>query len=151
METINEVNEIQITYNPRPAIKYKAICSSIEVNEVLTMIFPENQIALKEFFYVLLLNQANGILGYFRLSEGGITSTPVDVRGIFQVALKANATGVLVAHNHPSGRTVPSAGDKAVTEKIKKAGAFLDIRLIDHLIIGNDGKDYFSFADNGIL
>ena len=149
METINEVNEIQITYNPRPAIKYKAICSSIEVNEVLTMIFPENQIALKEFFYVLLLNQANGILGYFRLSEGGITSTPVDVRGIFQVALKANATGVLVAHNHPSGVAEPSVADERITERLKEALALIDIRVLDHLIVGD--SSVVSFAERGLL
>ncbi|MBA7590221.1 hypothetical protein ES708_32334 [subsurface metagenome] len=73
-----------------------------------------------------------------------------DVRLIFQGAIKANASGIIVCHNHPSGNLNPSESDNKITRKIKEAGALLDIQLLDHLIIISDGS-YYSFADNGLL
>ena len=102
-----------------------------------------------EFTYMFLLNRQNQILGYHQLSKGGITGCVVDVRVIFQLALKANATGVMLAHNHPSGNLEVSSADRKITSQIKSAGEFLDIHLVDHLIISQDG--YLSMADAGIM
>ncbi len=97
----------------------------------------------------MFLNRANKVLGIFIISTGGITATVVDIRLIFAAAIKANATSILLAHNHPSGATNPSVADKQITEKIVSAGKILDISVFDHLIITKHG--YFSFADNGLL
>mgnify|MGYP005996161979 FL=1 len=84
-----------------------------------------------------------------RLSKGGITATLVDVRLLFKKAVELSAVAGILGHNHPSSKLEPSQSDKKLTQKIKEAGETLDIKLLDHLIITQ--KDYFSFADNGIL
>lgn len=102
-----------------------------------------------EEFWVLYLNQANRLLGQFQLSKGGISQTVVDVRLLFKRAIEWNATAIILAHNHPSGNLTPSASDKNVTQKIKKAADLLDIRLLDHIIIS--AEKYLSFADKQLL
>ncbi|QXP72497.1 DNA repair protein RadC [Tenacibaculum sp. AHE15PA] len=102
-----------------------------------------------EEFWVLYLNNSNKILAKHQLSKGGFTATLVDVRLLYQKALKLSAVGIIVSHNHPSGKLSPSKSDIELTNKIKEAGATLDIKLLDHLIITE--KTYFSFADEGIL
>lgn len=89
------------------------------------------------------------MLGIYEVSTGGITSTIVDLRLLFTAALKANATALIMLHNHPSGKTRPSAADKRITKKVKEAGIILDIEVVDHLIISPES--YYSFADNGII
>jgi DNA repair protein RadC len=83
------------------------------------------------------------------VSLGGISGTVTDVRIILQAALKANASGLLVCHNHPSGNLNPSDSDTTITRKIKEAGNLMDIQLLDHLILSSE--DFYSFADNGLL
>ena len=83
------------------------------------------------------------------MSSGGITGTTVDLRMIFSAALKANATSIMIAHNHPSGNTRPSDADRYMTTKIRQAGELLDIKLMDHLIITSES--YYSFIDDGAL
>jgi DNA repair protein RadC len=95
---------------------------------------------------VLLLNRANRVLGCLKLSKGGLTGTVVDLR----ILLKAMASGIIIAHNHPSGNLKPSDADRELTSQIKQAGKLLDITLLDHLILGTEG-DYVSFADEGWL
>ena len=102
-----------------------------------------------EEFWLLTLNQANKVLHQERLTRGGITSSVVDVRTIFKIALDKQATGIIVAHNHPSGNLKPSPEDLAITQKIKLAGEHLQIKLLDHLIIS--AQHYYSFADEGHL
>ena len=102
-----------------------------------------------EEFWVLYLNNSNKVLATHQLSKGGFTATLVDVRLLFKKALKLSAVGIIVAHNHPSGKLQPSKSDIDLTNKIKQAGVTLDIKLLDHLIITE--KTYFSFADQGIL
>lgn len=102
-----------------------------------------------EEFWVLYLNNSNKVIVKKQLSKGGITATMVDVRLIFKKAVELTSVGIIVCHNHPSGKLKPSRTDKILTKKIKEAGKTLDIKLLDHLIITQ--KDYFSFADNGIL
>ena len=101
----------------------------------------------KEVFGVVFLNQANKIIHFEIISQGGITGTVVDPRIIFKNAFTHNATGIILAHNHPSGSLKPSTADIQLTDKIKSASAFMEIRLLDHIIISENG--YYSFSDEG--
>jgi len=96
------------------------------------------------------MNRSNSILGLLPISRGGISGTVTDVRVIMQGALKSNASGILLAHNHPSGNITPSESDNKITQKIKEAGIIMDIQLLDHLILSTEGN-YYSYADNGLL
>lgn len=102
-----------------------------------------------EEFWVLLLNQAGGVIDKVRISTGGIAGTFVDVRTVLREALLQRATQIAVVHNHPSGSCRPSLEDRAVTKSIQDAANIMNIRLIDHVIIC-DGK-YYSFADEGLV
>ena len=102
-----------------------------------------------EEFWVLYLNNSNKVLHKQQLSKGGITGTMVDVRLVFKKGLALFATSVILCHNHPSGKLVPSMSDKQLTQKLKKAGSTLDITVLDHLIITENA--YFSFADESVL
>ena len=102
-----------------------------------------------EEFWVLYLNNSNKVLAKNQISKGGLTATVVDVRLILKKALELASVGLVVCHNHPSGKLTPSQSDKHLTQKLKNASATLDIKLLDHLIITE--KDYFSFADERIL
>jgi DNA repair protein RadC len=103
-----------------------------------------------EEFKLLLMNRSNSVLGIMPVSKGGLSGTVTDVRLIYQGAIKANASGIIVCHNHPSGNLNPSESDTKITQKIKDAGLLMDIQLLDHLILTMDGS-YYSFADNGLL
>ncbi len=102
-----------------------------------------------EEFWVLFLNNANKVLQKKQVSIGGKTGTLVDARIVFRSALEYGATGIIIAHNHPSGSLRPSKSDKDLTQKLKLAGSSLDITVLDHLIITE--KNYFSFADESLL
>ena len=102
-----------------------------------------------EEFWAIFLSNSNKVIAKHRLSKGGLTATIVDVRLLYRKALGTGCVGVIVCHNHPSGKLTPSAADMEITQKIKDAGSTLDIKLLDHLIITE--KLYFSFADDGIL
>jgi DNA repair protein RadC len=110
----------------------------------------ERLMGVREEFVVLYLNRANHVIGSYCEFKGGITGVAVDIRLIFTVALKCLAVSIIVAHNHPSGILTPSKEDLDLTSKVKEAGSFLDILLLDHLIVNNKGE-YYSFADNGTL
>ena len=98
-----------------------------------------------EEFWVILMNNSNKVIAKHQLSKGGLTGTIVDIRMIFKKAIEQLATGVILCHNHPSGKLSPSRSDKQITQKIANAGKTLDIKVLDHLIITEN--DYFSFAD----
>jgi len=102
-----------------------------------------------EEFWILFLNRSNKVITTMKLSQGGISGTVTDVRIILKKAIENLASGIIVCHNHPSGNLNPSESDSRITQKIKEAGALMDIQLLDHLIISD--KDYYSFADNGML
>ncbi len=102
-----------------------------------------------EEFWIVYLNNSNKVLLTSQLSKGGLTGTLVDVRIVMKQALESGAVGLILAHNHPSGTMKPSREDRSVTEKLKKAAVALDIKVLDHLIITQ--KDYYSFADKGVL
>ncbi|KKM75356.1 hypothetical protein LCGC14_1391100 [marine sediment metagenome] len=102
-----------------------------------------------EEFWILYLNNANKVLHSALLSKGGLTGTLVDVRIVMRQALELGAVALVLAHNHPSGTLRPSKGDRDVTTKVKQAALALDITILDHIIVTE--KDYFSFADEGVL
>jgi DNA repair protein RadC len=102
-----------------------------------------------EVFAVLFLNRANKINHFEIVSEGGITGTVADPRIILKKALEEDAVNIILCHNHPSGSLKPSRADEELTHKIKEAARYLDIKVLDHIIVSDAG--YFSFADEGIL
>lgn len=102
-----------------------------------------------EVFAVLFLNRANKVNHFQIISQGGITGTVADPRIILRKALEEDAVSLVLCHNHPSGSLKPSRADEELTQKIKEAARFFDIKVLDHLIVSDDG--YFSFADEGIL
>lgn len=102
-----------------------------------------------EEFWAIFLNQSNKVLHTAQLTQGGINQSIVDVRILFKTALDHFSTGIIIAHNHPSGNLKPSREDLDITKKIKEAGIFLNIQLLDHLIIIQNS--YLSFSDEGLL
>jgi DNA repair protein RadC len=147
-KTLLNVAEIEVAYNTGNTPKVK-IMSADDAYEVLLSSWNLETIELQEEFKILLLNRANEVLGVYPLSRGGITGTLVDQRLIFAVALKCNATGIIMCHNHPSGRLNPSEADISLTNSIAKSGALLEIKLLDHLIISKNS--FFSFSNEGKL
>jgi len=128
------------------ALEKPKISSSKSVFDVMQPIIGELQ---HEEFWIIFLNNANKIQLKTQMSKGGITGTLVDTRLIFKRALELAATGLILCHNHPSGTLKPSTSDINLTNKIKKGGDVLDIKVLDHIIITE--KKYYSFADEGIL
>ena len=102
-----------------------------------------------EQFWVLLLNRANEVIKQVQISTGGVSGTVADPKIIFKAALEELASGIILVHNHPSGNIQPSQADRDLTRKVKEAGKFLDLPILDHLIFTDSA--YFSFADEGIL
>jgi DNA repair protein RadC len=147
--TIEILSEIQVSYKPGLISSTTTITNSQNAYEIFKSLFPADTICLQEQFVVLYLNTANKVIGSYQLSKGGITGTIADVRLILSVALKTLATGLILAHNHPSGNLKPSEADIQLTKKVKQAAKLLDIELIDHIIISSEG--YYSFTDDAIL
>ena len=149
MIKLTSVAEIELSYRPikcEPIQIKSANDAFIEFNKF----FPEATIALQEMAVVMYLKKSHKILGFYRLSTGGITGTMVDIRLLFATALKVAATNFMLCHNHPSGSLKPSTSDIELTSKLKEAGKWLDIKLLDHLIISPDGN-YFSFTEDGLI
>ena len=106
-------------------------------------------IDIYESMFAVYLNQANNTIGWYKVSQGGITGTVADPRLIIKKALDILATGIVLCHNHPSGALRPSTADEQITKKIKEGCKYFDINLLDHIILTEDG--YYSFCDEGIL
>ncbi|WP_288374926.1 DNA repair protein RadC [Chryseobacterium culicis] len=102
-----------------------------------------------EEFWAILLNNNNKVIHVSQLTHGGISQSIVDVRVLYKTALDHFATGIIIAHNHPSGSLKPSREDVSITQKIKEAGNTLNIQLLDHIIVTQNS--YFSFSDSGLL
>ena len=143
----NLLSEIQVSYNTNSRIKPK-ITSSHSAYELFYASWSSGTMELQEEFKVLFLNRNNSVLGIYNMSKGGTGGTVVDVKLLFAVALKCNAVSMIISHNHPSGKLEPSLADKEMTKKIKSASEFLDVKLLDHIIVTKEG--YYSFADNGV-
>jgi len=127
-------------------LEQKKILSSKDSFEVLSPLLRDKS---SESLVILFLNQSCKLIKYDILSEGGLTSTIVDVRVILKQALILQSNNLIMAHNHPSGNLKPSQADKDITTKLKDSAKLMDINLLDHLIIG--GNEYFSMADEGLI
>jgi len=145
-----EVAEIQLTYKTKvmPSQRPK-ITSSKEAYEILLDSWDEDKLEFVEQFKVLLLDRANRILGIYELSTGGVSGTVADPKLVFAAAIKANASAMILAHNHPSGQVKPSQADISLTKKLTEGGRLLEIPVLDHIIV--TGEDFYSFADEGVL
>lgn len=145
----DQLNEIIIDYKKKAGAKviYDSISADIACRQAYSQ--SKANWDLREYVFVIMLNQANRVIGYFKLSEGGVTGTVADVRLAFATALKSVSTGIILAHNHPSHTKKPSLSDDKLTKKFKDAGILLDIKLLDHIILC--GKEYYSYADEGRL
>lgn len=122
------------------------VSSSKEIAVYLRSILKDNS---NEVFAVLFLNQANKIKSFKIMSKGGITGTVADPRIILKQALDEGATSLVLSHNHPSGNLNPSRADQELTQKIKTAASYFDIKILDHIIVSDEG--HYSFADEGLL
>jgi len=142
-------SEITVTYRHpiKPSLMPK-LSSSQDSVDVLRTIWSDRLEHIEEFV-VICLNRTNRMLGWAKVSSGGLSGTVADPKVIFQIALKSNASSIILAHNHPSGNLQPSEQDIRLTRKNKEAGLNLDLPIIDHIILTSEG--YYSFADEGIL
>ena len=145
------LGELSVGYKYTSSLENRPkITNNKEAFEVLSAIFDKNRIGLQEQFIVVLLNNANIVIGTLNVFSGGLNSTIVDVRIIVATALNIMATGIIIAHNHPSGNLQPSKEDILLTKKLKTALEFMDINLLDHFIISPEYK-FKSFSEEGLL
>lgn len=150
MELSGKIAEIELIYKSsvKPSKRPRITCSK-DGYELFLKHWDQNKLEFVEEFKVMLLNRAHKVLGICTLTSGGVSGTIADPKLAFVAALKANASYIMIAHSHPSGNLKPSKADEELTSKIKEAGKFLDLFLLDHLIITSEG--YYSFADEGAV
>ncbi|MCK9399618.1 MAG: JAB domain-containing protein [Bacteroidales bacterium] len=143
-----QICEISVSYSTKVSNANRPkIAGSKDCFDVVLPLWDD--IEYRESFLVLLMNRANRLLGIVEVSKGGVSGTVADPKLIFQHALKANASSLIMCHNHPSGNTQPSEADIRLTRKLKEGGLLLDLPVLDHLIVTTDG--YYSFADEGLI
>ena len=145
----SNLREIEIHYRNkvRSSDMPKVTCSK-DASEYFRSVWSSQMDRIEEF-WELCLNRANRVLGWAKVSQGGLSGTVADPKVIFQTALKANAASIILTHNHPSGNIKPSESDIRLTKKMKDGGVLLDLPVLDHLILTSEG--YYSFADEGLL
>lgn len=141
--------EISLKFKGTKKTELKQIKSSKDAYEVFKLLFNADTLEWQEEMVLICLNRANKVIGYYKVSKGGMAGTVCDPKIIFTTALNCAASSIILAHNHPSGNLNPSPEDKRLTEKIKQSGNLLDITLLDHLIITDE--TFYSFADEGNL
>ena len=129
--TTNEMQSIQVT-GPADAVVFAAN-------------FFEDDIDIYESCFIILTNRANKIIGWYKVSSGGLDATIIDKRIICKVAIDALSAGVILVHNHPSGEVKPSSADIKVTKEVKDCLKLFDVVLVDHIILSE--KKYYSFTD----
>jgi DNA repair protein RadC len=155
MESTNEnqkwvAAEIRLVYknNVKPSERPR-VTSSRDSFEIFRKCWDDTRIELQEQFKAMFLNRAHKVFGIIEISSDGIAGTVADPKLIMIAALKAGASGIVLAHNHPSGDLSPSPADIELTKKLKNAGVFLEIRLLNLIIVTVEG--YTSFADEGLI
>jgi DNA repair protein RadC len=141
---------------PEITLKYKTgnykktkISTSLDAFQVLLELYDEDTVDYRETAFVLFLNKANNTIGWMKISEGGTSATVIDPKMIYATALKCNASGIILSHNHPSGQLKASDDDIKMTEKVASIGHILGIELLDHVIVCRSG--YYSMSDEGLL
>lgn len=141
-----QIAEVKLSYQTKvKAADRPKIASSADAAKIIKQWWDRDKIEFVEEFKILMLNRANKVLGIATISTGGISGTVADPKLIFSTALKANASAIILAHNHPSGNLCPSEADERLTKKVVAGGKFLEINVLDHLIITKD--HYCSLAD----
>lgn len=140
---------ISLKRTKHPFYETFQVTSSADSAEVAKRLFDENTIDWVESFFVIALSRANRVIGFYKVSHGGVTGTVVDPKVVMQFALLSNATSLILTHNHPSCRVTPSKSDLETTRKISQACDLMDMCLLDHIIVSSEG--HFSFADEGRL
>ena len=146
-ETSPELAEIKVAYKSKQKDRVR-VSNAQDAFSILYPLYDKDTIEYQEQFILLLLNRANIVLGWVKLSSGGTAGTVVDPKMIFGIALQTNASGIILSHNHPSGNLQPSTSDIGLTNKIISSGKLLEVQLLDHLIISPDEK-FYSFSDSG--
>jgi len=126
--------------------KSKIIVSSRDVFNIFSQRLSDLQ---HEEFWILLLKRSNQVLAEIKISSGGLSGTVADPKLIFGRALALRASAIVLVHNHPSGNSKASVSDRNLTRNLCRAGSFLDLPIVDHVIIA--GNDFVSFADEGFL
>jgi DNA repair protein RadC len=145
-----QVREVELIYRHEACPEVKPYINKSEIAyEVLKASWDENRIELVEQFKIILLDFRNNCLGISEISTGGMAACLVDPKIVFATALKARASKIIGAHNHPSGSLNPSKADIEITRKLVAGGQLLDIQFEDHLILTSQG--YYSLADNGLI
>ncbi|SDG66853.1 DNA repair protein RadC [Pedobacter terrae] len=145
-----KVAEVQLSYKPDYNINDRPkITSSNQMFQLIKNHWDTGKIAFLEEFKVILFNRTNRVLGIADISMGGVSGTYVDPKVIFAIALQGNASGIILAHNHPSGLLLPSDADLKLTKRLVECGKLLDVNIWDHLIINED--NYYSFADDSMI
>ena len=143
-------SEVELVYKTKVKNSERPhITKAKDTYQLLTTSWDEGKLGFIEQFKVIFLNRGNKVLGIYEISTGGLTGTVADPRLIFAAAIKANAVGLILAHNHPGGSLQPSKADVDLTEKIRQAGRLLDIFVLEHMILTTEG--YYSFAEEGLL
>lgn len=142
-------HEIQLHYKRQLFELMPHLSNTKEVDAYLREIIDLNRIDLIEFFWVLYLTNSSRLIAMAEIGIGSSTQVGISLKTIFQNALLVNASAIIVVHNHPSGNLTISKSDIYVTKKIKQAAKFLDMTLVDHLIITSEG--FTSFAKEGLL
>lgn len=149
-QTSFTVAEVQLVYKSKCDITLRPkITRSNDCYDILMCTWNQDTIELCEEFKILLLNRANKVLAISTLSQGGTAGTVVDPKLLFTTALKLKASSLILAHNHPSGELKPSQQDIKMTQNLIEGGKYLDIPVLDHLIISSHG--YYSFGDEGLM
>lgn len=148
MQTVYQIAEVKLTYKTsvKTSERFK-ISNSADCYKIFLQFFDADTIEHKESAWALFLNQSNQVISITKISEGSVNATLIDPKLIFQAALLVNAISVIIAHNHPSGNLTASLSDRQMTKKLADAAKVLEMNLLDHLVITNEG--YYSFADDG--
>lgn len=144
--TITAALELGKRRHTTDILNKKTVSTSKEIADYLKHILKDYSY---EVFAVVFLNRANKIISFQIVSSGGLTGTIADPRVILKKAIEEEATAIVLSHNHPSGNLRPSRADEDLTYRIKQAAAYLEIKVIDHIIVSEEG--YFSFADEGMM
>ena len=143
------VCELEVTYKRSDSLRVKISKSEEVVTFARTHFYTKEIINYCERFFVIFLDRSSNAFAYKQMSMGGMSGTVVDTRLIFQTALLAHSTSIILLHNHPSGNFQPSNSDIQLTKNLCQAGKFLEIRVLDHVILTEDS--HFSFADEGLI
>ena len=147
-EEFTKVAEIEISYKGNRMHSQKPVIrTSKDAYHLFLDTWDSNKLELQEHFRIMLLDRDNSVLGVSTMATGSMTACIVDVKMVFATAILAKATGLIVAHNHPSGKKEFSVPDKEMTEKIVTAGKILELPVLDHILVTNEG--YVSMADIG--